>query len=153
MGFGEDNMSATAQNQLVDLDTAGQTVFERIHARAFFNKLGQFNLAPSNDEEAVEYIKLGERLMQLAPQAQQKAASERRGLVFRVNDALNSFMSEQGLDTPQKAAAVQQADQFRHGVATQLAGDADLYNSVLSIKTAQAVAYAEQIHNQQQGAG
>jgi hypothetical protein len=107
-------------NQLPDVNTAYNTVFQNAHSNVFFSQLQASGIVPQNEKEANDLLLLGAELH--ATQQQEKAASS------RFDAPLNNLRSVVGsaAQAPFNQLAIKQA-------AATLMADPDTYNSVLAL--------------------
>ena len=132
-------MSTEAQNQvqLPDIDTAASILFDRARGAAFFNKLASLGYSPNSEDEAIEYLKLAARAREIEPQL--KKAGAEGSLVKRANAALDSVMGtspREGQDHHKEVMKVASA---------MVEQDPDLFNAVLTLKSAEADLHMEQV--------
>lgn len=105
-------------------------LFDNVHAQVFFGKLANYGIQPTTEKEAADLLTIAGNLRHVA---NEKAASDSKfsGAVSALNNVVK--------DTPQQAAFTHQAIKQ---AAAELMQDASVYNSVLSLKAAEASALA-----------
>lgn len=128
-------------------DQAFDKIATDVHANVFFTKLAQRGYQPRSQEEAFELLKLAADLRTAAEDPRIKAAFDRSNpnpyAVAR--ESLHGYLRQTGLDGPFKSAGETEANLSIMNYAAQLATDGDIYNSVLTIKAAEASAVAQRI--------
>lgn len=136
-------MSATTttpavEPQLPELPVAMQTVFDRVHKRAFLEKVAQIAPAflPRSEAAFADMLAIGDDLQAADMIQAQKTASA--GSPFAAaRAALEQTMAEEGLDHGIKQAShAQNTDRLRT-IAANLLQDPELYDAALAIKIAQ----------------
>jgi len=130
---------------LPDPKTAYDTLFQNVHARAFFGRLAQHGFTPASEKQAQEYLDLAGKLRVVEQDPRVKAANDANDPIAEANAALSNVMARHGLDGGIKAAAANDAQVARRQAAIQLAQDPSIYNSALSLKAAEASQLAAQI--------
>lgn len=120
---------------LPDAQTAYDNLFANVKAEVFFRKCAAAGHYPSNEEEARAMMEIGARGRSL----QQKQATDTESPILSMKSA---FDRQFGNDPRQHAQA--------HELAVKQAADyffenPDLYNSVLSLKAAEAEAIRQQL--------
>jgi hypothetical protein len=130
-------MGETNQVTLPDPDTAYGHLFNNVHAQVFFDKLAAAGVEPKNQKEAQDLLDLAGRLrVSQESHGTKEAAESRFGPAVR---ALDAVMQKHGID------AGGEADIAMSNAAVQLMEDPDIYNSVLSLKSAEAEMVAGQL--------
>ncbi len=132
--------------QLPDPQTAYQTIFDGVHQRAFFHRLGQLRpeYAPQNEKQAADLLRLAGNLRLVTQEETMKTASASVDPFAAANMALESVLGQAGYGSMQQnaqAALVQQA-------AFDLAQDGDIYNSVIALKAHEADQYLAALESQ-----
>lgn len=104
-------------------------LFNNVHGRVFFSRLGMHGVQPLNEKEANDLLMLAARLRTESDNENVKAASESRfgGMLGALGEPAN--------DQQQDTLAIKQAAEY-------YASDADIYNSVLSLKAHEAAELA-----------
>ena len=127
-------------------DAAFQHLFNGVHQEVFFNKLAACGIAPKTAEEAQGYLLLAGKLRATAEDPQIKQAAAATSKISQMNQSLDGVLGDLGLGGGAKMAAEHEADLSRRQVASYLAQDPGIYNSVLSVKTAEAQAIQQMLH-------
>lgn len=113
-------------------------LFDGVHAQVFFGKLANYGVQPTTEKEAVDLLTLAGQLRNV--DSSEKSAAEESRFSSHVS-ALQALQAEtpEGRSNQTKLAeyAVKQA-------AEELMQDPSIYNSVLSLKAAEAEALAGQ---------
>ena len=116
--------------QLMDPDTAYGVVYQNVYAPAFFEKLaGTYNIAPSNDQEALEMLTMASQLRQAHDANEKQAAAQGTSLLGQAQAHLNSQLSGLGYN-PQEQAVQHQIKQAADRGAT----DPALAHAILSMQ-------------------
>lgn len=138
-------MSATNQAAaLPDAETAYNTLFNGIHARVFFSKLASLGHEVKNEKQAQALLELAGKLRVVEQESGYKAAEELNDPYVAANHYIDEALGQHGLDASiKKARAAEEAGSIRQ-VAQQLSQDPGFYNSVLSLKAAEAAALQAQ---------
>lgn len=122
-----------AAPQLPSVKQAYDTVFQRIHATAFFEKLASHGIVPATHEEAASLLDMGAQLMMLPEEAPTNRFA-------KVSSDLGAIVAQRtGVNPGQQAN-----DQHLTKIAMELCKDPEIYNSVLVLKQAEAQHYAAQ---------
>ena len=130
------------QNTLPDPEQAYGLLSTQIEQQAFFGKLAQHNIVPQTEKEAVDLMDMSAKLeLALGPAGQEKAAQS-NSLIGIAAASLNQAL---GNNPTVKSAAAQDRDRAIHNAAVNLAKNAEIYDSVLSLKQAEADEIAEHL--------
>lgn len=113
-------------------------LFDSVHAQVFFGKLANYGVQPTTEKEAADLLTLAGQLRHV--DGSEKRAADQSRFVGAVS-ALNSVVGNTPAGRQQQAAF---ADQAIKQAAEELMQDASVYNSVLSLKAAEAAALAGQ---------
>lgn len=127
------------KNQLPPPDQAFNTLVRDVHSRVFFSKLAAAGIQPQNNDEVSSLLKLAGDLRVAAEDPRIKTAAATDRFASAVTD-LDKVLTGNGV----KTASVQEHDMAVTNAAYQLAGVPDIYNSVLSLKLAEAEELAAQ---------
>lgn len=128
-------MSQTAA-VLPDPQTAYNTLLEGVHAKVFFHKCAAAGYAPRSQEEALVMLDTAGKLRAVFESEQVKAAGARDNPYVQMNSSLDRVMDQYGLGR-EKTAEIETG--YREAAA-HLMQDPTFYNSVLSLKAAEAEA-------------
>jgi len=145
-------MSKTAQAQapaLPDPDTAYQNLFDGIHQRVFFNKMAAYGYVPQTPAQAQYMLEMAGTLRAVEQEAAVKQAADENDPYFLAKQHLNQVLGVHGLDGGIKQAQAQNDAFAIKQAAYELANDPLLYNSVLSLKAAEAAAIQAEWAQQQ----
>lgn len=130
-------------NLLPDPQAAYDHLFQNVHQRVFFQKLAASGYHYENAEQAGYLLQLAGKL-RLANQEQQvKAASSGSDPYAAALSHLDGVLGDAGFNSV-KVAAAQDQDWAIKQAAAELMEDHSMYNSVLSLKQAQADQYARE---------
>lgn len=131
------------QNLLPDPQAAYDHLFQGVHQRVFFQKLAAAGYQPESAQQAGYMLQLAGKL-RLAQQEQQvKAAADGNDPYAAALSHLDGVLGDAGYGSVKQAAAEEQEWAIK-SAAAELMEDPDVYNSVLSLKQAQADYYAQQ---------
>ena len=130
---------------LPDVQTA-TTVLDDLHKRAFLVALAQRGFAAQTEKEAADLWQMDEQLAVLAARSAKSAGDTRYSSAA---SALETLAKRAGIDVPESAEQAAAHSQ----TVEHLAANADLYNSVLSFKAAEAAALLEQARGAQGAEG
>ena len=145
-------MSDTQQTQLPNVENAHAVIMEGVHKRAFLHKMSQHGHNPQTAEEADHLVQLGFKVAAAVEQqggdpfndpAGAKTAAA--GPYAQLDQAFDSHFGGQDSPVQEKTASAEAED-----AAWNLFQDPDIYNSALSLKTAEAQMLATM---QQEGEG
>ena len=133
------------QGVLPNPEAAYDHLFNNVHAQVFFGRLAQRGYAPQNEKQAQDLLGLAGRLREVA-QAE-KTANDASSPFAGAVAALDQYL---GVNTSGhvKQAQAQQRDLAIKQAAAELAEDAGVYNSVLSLKAYEASVLAQQLQGQ-----
>lgn len=121
------------QTQLPDERTAFDTVATKVANAVFFHKCAAAGLTPRTEEEARLMLQGSYKIAALHEHETVKAAAEAQNPFAVVNKAADGLMDRFGMGN--QRPAVKEAE-FRQ-VSRAFAQDADVYNSILSLKAAE----------------
>ena len=129
-------MSNENQASLPEPADAYNNLFEGVHANVFFGKLANHGFQPQSEKEAADLLQLAGRLRHVEDNEKAANANYSRfgGAVGALDNAVGS-----GAQTAELAES-----QAIKAAASQLAEDPTIYNSVLSLKAAEAAVLAQQ---------
>lgn len=128
-------MSEQNKTNLPDPTTAFNTLATKVANSVFFHKCAAAALVPRTEEEAQAMLSCSYKLAALAENASVKAAAATSNPFLSLDKAADGLMDRFGL-SQQKAAAAH-ANECRE-VSRHFAADPEIYNSVLSLKAADA---------------
>lgn len=131
------------QAALPDPQQAYTHLFQNVHSRVFFNKLANYGIEVNTPEEAQGYLELAGKLRAASMDPQFKAAAAENSVIGRMNSQLDHVLGQTGFNSGVKQAAEQEAERERREAVAWLAQDPGMYNSVLSVKAAEAAYYRE----------
>lgn len=133
---------------LPDPQAAYAKLFDEVHARVFFQKCAAAGYQPRSMEEAQWMLETTAKLRTVTESEQVKQAGAQDNPYFQMNQHLDSVLAAHGLGGP----SVHDQEVAFQKVAGQLMADPEIYNSVLSLKCAEAEALnAEYLAQQQAG--
>lgn len=116
-------------------DEAFATLFDKVHAEVFFQKLASFGVYPQSREDSLAYLDLAGKLRRVEEEPAVKQANQ--SLVIEANGELDVALQKMGLDTGAKQAAYQEEELAIRQLAHQIAvNNPDVYRSVVSLKLA-----------------
>lgn len=121
--------------QLPDPQTAYNTLVRDVHAAVFFDRAGQRGRHPTTEKQASEMLQMGAKLATAFDLEKQANDADP---FAQANRDLDSALAESGLGNVKFAAA--EAEAGIDAMASQMMGRPDIYNSVLSMKAAEAAA-------------
>lgn len=130
-------MTANANAALPDPQTAYDTLFQGVHSRVFFQKCAAAGFEPRSPEEAQWMLNAAGKLRMISEHDQVKAAAAQDNPYFQMDAGLDRVMSQYGLGQ-NKEASYLNADYGYKQAAEHLMQDPAFYNSVLSLKAAEA---------------
>lgn len=113
-------------------------LFDGVHAQVFFGKLANYGVQPTTEKEAMDLLTLAGQLRHV-DSAEKRAADQ-----SRFQGAVASLQSVYGQSDAGKQNQAYLADQAIKQAAEDLMNDPSIYNSVLSLKAAEAAALAGQ---------
>jgi hypothetical protein len=114
-------------------DAAYNTLYEGIHAEVFFQKCAAAGYVPRTADEARVMLETAGQLRLLEGQRQEKMAQD--SPYHLLNQMVGQVLDQHGISAPVKQAEAESAIQQ---IADVLAQDPRYYNSVLSLKCAEA---------------
>ena len=117
-------------------EEAYKNLFDGVHTQVFFGKLASYGIQPATEKEAMDLLTLAGQLRHVDGSEKQAAEQSR---FEGATSALGSIIGETPAGRQQQAAASEQAVKQ---AAEELMQDADIYNSVLSLKAAEAALLA-----------
>lgn len=132
--------SAQSAPQIPDQDSAFNNLFHGVRLKAFFHKLASHGLVPQNEQQAQNFLKLAEDIRFYKQHPQVKQASDAADPVAAAVHDLQAHMQQRGLI--QKSAG---DEIFINRVADEFAADPTVFNSVLSLKVAEAQDVAQRL--------
>ncbi len=128
---------STAAAALPDPQTAYNNLFEGVHARVFFTKLAAAGYQPRSEQEAAWMLETAGKLRAVSENEQVKQAGVQDNPYYRMNAGLDQILDQYGLGQS-KQASYEEVELGIKQAAAQLAADPTFYNSVLSLKAAEA---------------
>ncbi len=135
----ETTPAAAAEHGLPDVDTARQLILNRVHKRAFVEKIAAIapEMLPQNEAELNDLLTIGDREQAKAAEAAQKTASVSRfaGVVATLDGEVPGVVM--------KRANEQNVQRLRK-IGAYLADDPAVYTAAAVLKTAEAQLLAEQ---------
>lgn len=128
------------QATLPDPQTAYDNLFQAVHARVFFQKCASAGIMPRSRQEAQWMLETAGKLRTVdqAGGLQKDAQDDNDNPYYQMNRHLDQVLAQHGLDGGIKAAAAQEEESAIRQLTVDLSNDPLLYNSVLSLKTAEA---------------
>jgi len=132
-----------ADTKLPDVQAAYALLWDQIHVPVFFQKLASYGFSPENAQQAGSLLGLAAKLRSVgaSPAAEKFAAAN--DPFGQASNELDSVLAKLGLDGGVKSAQAAEERAARSELAAAFAAESDVYNSVLSLKAAEA-AQAEQ---------
>lgn len=112
---------------------------------AFFQKCAQHGIQPRNQEEADKMLKIAENAAAVLQQDREKAAAAGSDPLSRLLAASEALAEHHQVKSAGDVAKEQGAQAF----ASQLMADPTIFNSVLSVKSAEADEAMEQVRQWQ----
>lgn len=134
---------------LPDTDTAYNNLFMGIHQRVFFQKCAAAGYNPRNQQEAQWMLEKAGQLRALEQAAETKSAGDTNNPYNRVDAAIDQLMVQYGLSDNVKQAQFQEQNLAIRQIAQDLAQDPTFYNSILSLKAAEAQDIQQQLATMQ----
>ena len=104
-------------------------LFDNVHAQVFFGKLANYGIQPTTEKEAADLLTLAGNLRHV--ENEKTASSRFSGAVSALNNVVKNSPQQEAFTE----SSIKQA-------AAELMQDASVYNSVLSLKAAEAAALA-----------
>lgn len=123
-------------NALPEPQQAYDHLFRNVHANVFFTKLASRGYYPQNEKEASDLLELAGKLRVANQNPRVKQASAPRSSFAGASADLDRLLGNMGVDTTKHAAQEEEAS--IKAAAAQLLNDPAIYNSVLSLKAAEA---------------
>jgi hypothetical protein len=130
-------------NTLPDPQTAYSNIFGGIYQQVFFHKMASHGYAPRTTAQAQHMLDVAAKL-RTVDNSPAKAAADENDPFAIASRNLDVALGRAGLDGPIKAAEAQEAQLSIHKAAAQLAQDPTFYNSILSLKAAEAEQFMAQ---------
>ena len=121
---------------LPDPRDAYNKLYQDVHAEVFFGKLASYGIQPTTEKEAADLFAIAGQLRDVPDSEKQAADQSRFGVAA---EALGTIVNQTPAGQQQAAFAQQQA--VKQAV-DQLSQDPSIYNSVLSLKVAEAAVMA-----------
>lgn len=128
---------AQQQGGLPDANTAYSRLFDGIHQQVFFHKMASYGCAPESPEQAAAMLEGAIRLRHIEEQMAYKQAQDASDPFVAANQYLAGLMGEQ-----QPVYKQAEAESAISDMAADLMQNPEFYNSVLSLKAAEAGEYA-----------
>lgn len=131
---------------LPDPNLAYRHLFDNIRARVVFHKLANvYGVVPQNRKEADAIMEMaGKARLLKEAQETQKVAGDATSPIFAASKGLDAQLAKFGYgDLSKQAEAREEELSIKHAAADFMT-DPDIYNSVLSLKAAQAEAFRQQ---------
>lgn len=122
-------MSQNAAAVMPDPGTAYQNLFDGVHAEVFFRKCAAAGYTPGTTDEAVAMLETAASLRNVGHQTKQASAKDSPYLALKT--AVDQVLGGQKPSPVEEQQTIKQA-------ADYFANDPTFYNSVLSLKAAQA---------------
>ncbi len=113
-------------------DQAHQTLFSRVWADAFMQKLASYGIVPANESEGQALIEMAGKIAVAEVQANEKQAQANSGQYAQALADLNTVLTGAPGATPVKVAE----QQYAAKVAAAMMSDQDIYLSTLSLLNA-----------------
>lgn len=113
-------------------------LLQEVHARAFLQKCAALGWNPRSDQEAEWMLDTAFKLRVAKGAEKTAGAGPADNPFFALNAAVSKALADKGLDVGIKQAEAQDLDRSLRATAKALASDPRFYNSVLSVKAAQA---------------
>lgn len=129
-------MSQTGAAALPDPQTAYQNLFQGVHAQVFFQKLAAAGHYPRSQEEAQWMLDTAGELREISQHDQVKQAAAQDNPYYQMRAGLSQLRQQYGITGGQ--AGFQEAEAGYKQAAAELMQDPTFYNSVLSLKAAEA---------------
>jgi hypothetical protein len=125
-------------NALPDTQTAYDNLFLGVRQEVFFQKCASNGYVPRTAEEAQWMMDTALQLRDAEADPQFKQASDQSSPYYQANQYLRQVLGRYGVGTKQAAAQAHAEEALFQRNAAQLAADPTFYNSVLSLKAAEA---------------
>lgn len=130
-------MSVVDQASVPDTQSAFNHLLHNVKNQAFFRKLASFGRVPQTEKQAQYYVALAERLRTVKQHPTVKAAADAADPIALACRDLDAHLERRGFIDKRAGD-----EQFAAQAAAQLMEDADTFNSVLSLKFAEANDFA-----------
>ena len=128
---------SNAAAALPDPQTAYNNLFEGVHAQVFFQKCAAAGFAPRSQQEAHWMLETAGKLRAVSESEQVKQAGAQDNPYYQMNAQLDRVLDQYGLGHSKQASYQEQEVGYKQAAA-QLMQDPTFYNSVLSLKVAEA---------------
>ena len=133
-------------NPLPDAQTAYDNLFQGVHQRVVLESLASRGYAAKTAEDAHTLLGLAVKISAVAEVPAVKRAEDVTNPYYLASEGLSRVLTTHGIADPTKAAADRDHQLAIRNVAANLAADPTMYNSVLSLKAAEARQVAEQLN-------
>lgn len=133
------------QNTLPDPQAAYDKLFDEVHAKVFFQKVAAAGIQPRSIEEAQWMLETTSKLRAVNESAQVKQAGAQDNPFYQMNAYLDGVLAKNGIGQP----TYQDQEVGFQKAAASLMNDPEIYNSVLSLKVAEAQAVEAEYAAQQ----
>ena len=133
-------MSQNTTDPLEGMDptAAYQTVYNKVYAPAFFQKLAaDYNIQPGSDDEALKMLQMASKLRIAHDTNLQKQAAAKVSQLDEMHQALDGQLGDMGIDVPEPSDPIKQA-------AAEGAIDPELANAFLTLEIDSAGAKLEE---------
>jgi hypothetical protein len=141
-------MAGNNQAVLPDPQTAYRNLFDGVHQRVFFHKMAQLGYVPQTEKQAEWMLEMAGKLRLVDEEAAVKEAADAQDPFAAANAALDAALGRAGFQSVQKAAYDDEVLSIKQAAAAW-AEHPEIYNSVLSLKAAEAEEYAQLLAQQQ----
>jgi hypothetical protein len=132
-------MSANAT--LPDPKVAYETLFDNVHAQAFFGQLAAHGIVPATQKEAADLLDMGGKLRAYAQDPAVKQAAAANSPISAAAAELDAMLGDSPVG---KQAAAQERVVAVKRAAAALAQHPDIYNAVVSLRQAAAAQQQQQ---------
>jgi len=122
---------------------------DKLATHFFFQRLSQHGESPINEQQAAQYLKLAATLESAESDPRISKMAQANDPIAEANTALDRFLVRSGV----KTGADQENEIALQRQAAEIAQTPEFYNSVLSIKSAEAQAIVAQLNSGQNGNG
>lgn len=111
----------------------------QVHNQSFFGRLGQYGISPRTEKEASDLLKMAGQLRESGydSHAEQTQAADNASPITKAAAQLDNLLGSQNVK--------QNHDQAIKQACASLAQNADIFNSVLALKAAEAEQAAAQL--------
>lgn len=127
---------------LPDPQTAYNNLFEGVHQRVFFSKMASYGIVPKNRSQANSLLKLAGVLRAIEEEEMAKTAGDANDPFAAEVERLTEVCRSNGIG---KVAAYQEEEMAIKQAASNFMADPTFYNSVLSLKAAEAAQLSESL--------